>query len=77
MGVPSLLPEEEEGEMSLCHHCVFIVFKSVGDILISVGGNFSLTLFSLWMDDSSINRIKVSMRVFILVQSLHLLFSLF
>lgn len=43
------LPEEEEGEkeeeeVSLCHHCVFIVFKSVGDILISVGGNFSLTL---------------------------------
>lgn len=40
--------------VSLCPHSVFIVFKSVCDILISVGGNFPLTLvkhFTLWTDD--------------------------
>lgn len=57
----------KEGEVSLCHHCVFIVFKSVCYILISVGGNFSNILLSV--DRRLFNKLhQLSLRVFILVQ---------
>ena len=52
---------------ALCLYSLFIVFKFVFGILISVGRNLPLTFYSLWMDDSSINRIKPSARLFVLV----------